>query len=117
MGIGLTACNVLCKVLGGYIKATSFKHRGSKFKFYIDVSLNKRRQTPQINNFNSIEFPDNYVQFINQPINVITDFNNLNQLSRIIKGNNHEVLYSKEDEYLGSIASEYVSDSLFDVNQ
>jgi hypothetical protein len=64
MGIGLTACNVLCKVLGGYIKATSFKHRGSKFKFYIDVSFQKKMPTPIGALGNSIDFTDNFIQFI-----------------------------------------------------
>ena len=50
MGIGLTACNMLCKVMGGYIKAVKAKERGSKFKFYIDVTSPNRHKSSLSNN-------------------------------------------------------------------
>lgn len=44
MGIGLTACNILCKVMGGYIRADQPKRKkGSKFKFCIDVTTLSRQ--------------------------------------------------------------------------
>lgn len=53
MGIGLTACSMLCKVMGGYIRAVKLKERGSKFKFCIDVTQTMK---------SSIDFSSNIIK-------------------------------------------------------